>query len=568
MTLRSFDSSSYSYRGGIWPDAGRRERPDVSNVSNAPTAVDGDAPTVSALPDVYTSPLTSGDPDSNVKRSNSEGDVDVKITGPQHTSPQPAYHAATLPRSRDPSPNPGPSHHSLANPRGHDLPVEEPDLPTETVLLETQRPPLRHKASSGSEKSKRRFLSLRRTSQSPSPGLGSHPSSREPSPTPSLENLRALSPEPMSRPPKSPVPSGQPSLLSTLKSRAGDRQALSNTARETVRKWTVNWGGLKRDRDSVAASPEDTRDPRVRSASQKVKSSYAEIRAAVDERRDKDRRSSEGSSVPIPIPDPGHRERADSMSSTHNAQPSSLSSSLAGSSLLPSSTGSAGRWADEVSPPEPSSMRPPAIDIDGMPLDEPPVDSQDVNGMGPVPVTVISPPTPLPPRPIQSQPSKGKTMTIPGIHVRHRGEVMSMGYVPPSPPAPETKAGVSSVYRLWKHSPAGQSEHGDGDVERASSHSPPVLSADSAETTPEPSPTITTRPQAPPLPARTPTLSHSVPSDTSSVSPASAALKSIVSRDEECRTHDGEGIEASNPPAAVGPKPPLPPRKIQLQASA
>ncbi|KAI0004073.1 hypothetical protein BJV74DRAFT_875823 [Russula compacta] len=570
-----FDSSSYSCRGGIWPDAARREKPNVSNVSNVPPVVDDDVSTstISAPPDVDSS-FTSGDLDSNVKHHNSEGDSN-RNTGAQHTSHQPPNHrSAPLLPSGGFSPTPNPSHHNPVNSHEYDSPAEDSDLPTEAALLQAQHPPLRHKASSSSEKSKKRFLGIRRTSRTPSPGLGSRPSSRELSPASSQENLGTPTPEPPNssslhpdaRSTKSPVPSGQPSLLSTLKSRAGDRQALSNTAKETMRKWTVNWGGLRKDRDSSATSSEDAQDgqdTKTGPASQKVKSSYAEIRAAVDGRREKERQVSDVPSAPVRIPDRGHKERSVSVSSTYKPQGSSLSSSQTESAAAPSSARrSADHCADESSP-ELSSKRPPAIDVDGMPLD-----SQDLNGMSPVPVTDISPspPPPLPQRPIQSQPSQGKTMTIPGIHARNRGEVMSMGYVPPSPPAPEAKSGVSGVYRLWKHSPATQSEHADVDVERASPHSPPVLSVGGAETSPEPSHTNAPQPQAPPLPPRTPAMLHSVPSHSSSTSSASAALKSIVSRDEECRVQDDEGLEASSAAGPVSPKPPLPPRKIQALA--
>ena len=532
-----------------------------------PSAADDDVSTVTAPPDLDSSShtSTSGDLDPIAKPPNSEGNFSVRVdAGSQPTSPQPSYqHSAILLPSRGSSPTPEPSHQDLLNPREHGTPIEDLDSLTEAAQLEVQHPRLRHKASSSSEKSKNRFLGLRRTSLSPSPGLGSRSSSRSPSPAPSLDNFRTPSPEPLSRTSthsdvrstKSPSSSGQPSLLSTLKSRAGDRQALSNTARETMRKWTVNWGGLKKDRDSGATSSEDAqdgRDSKPRSASQKVKSSFAEIRAAVDERRERERRHSDVSSTPIPIPDRGHEERADSVSSTHESQgePSSASSSSAG-------------WFAET-PSELSSTGLPVIDVDGT---QP--DSEGLDGVVPPPITILTPPTPLPPRPIQSQPSQGKTMTIPGIHARHRGEVMSMGYVPPDPPVPEAKSPVSSVYRLWKHSPTTQSEHTDGGMERTGSRSSPVLGADSAETLSEPSPSdaMTPRPQAPPLPPRTPhTLP--VPGDSPSVSPASAALKSIVSRDGGSREKEGEGVEAtaSDPPAPVSPKPPLPPRKIQASA--
>ncbi|KAI0001763.1 hypothetical protein BJV77DRAFT_969552 [Russula vinacea] len=514
-----FDSSSYPCRGGIWPDAGRREKP---NVSGVPSTVDGDISTVSAPPDVDSSSLLSGDVDSDMKRSSSEGDVGV-TTGPRPTSPQPPYHrSVTLPLSGGSSPTPDTSHQPLLNPREHHPPVEDPGLSTEAPLLEVQHPPLRHKTSSSSEKSKRRFLGIRRASPSPS-GVGSRFPSHESSPTPSLENLRASSPEPYNaspprdaRPTKSPVLSSQSSLLSTLKSRAGDRQALSNTAKETMRKWTVNWGGLKKDRDSSvgsSANAEDGRDSKPRSTS--VKSSYAEIRAAVDGRKEKDRRSSEVSPAPIRIPDRGHKGRTGSVSSLHNPQGSSLSSSQTESSMVrPSSAGwSADPWVDETSPEQP----PPVIDVD-----ETQLDSGDVNGEEPTPTMTV-----LPPQPIQSQPSQGKTMTIPAIHERNRGEVMSMGYVP---------HWRHWVYRLWKSSPV--------------TH---------AETFPEPTPPSTARPRAPPLPPRTLTSLHPIPADPSTLSPASAALKSITSRDEEGRAQ--EGIEVSSPPPA-SPKPPLPPRKI------
>jgi hypothetical protein len=566
-----FDSSSYSSRGGIWPDAVRREKPDVAHDSHLPSAVDHvDVSTVSAPHDADSSTTTSGD-HSDVKRSNSEGDV-IVTTSPHPTSP---HRSATVPLSRDPSPTPDPSHqhsqHSFGphghHPPEHHPPAEDPDSSTEVALLEVQHPHpvLRHKSSSSSEKSKRRFLGIRRGS--PSSGLGSRPSSHAPSPTPSLENLRTPSPEPphSSSPPpdarrtKSPAPSGQSSLLSTLKSRAGDRQALSNTAKETMRKWAVNWGGLKKDhRDSSVASSVHAQDGRDnKSHSSSVKSSYAEIRAAVDGRKDR-RRSSEGPSTPIRIPERGHKGRAGSISSLHHAQGSSLSSSQTGSS---SAGWSADPWVDETSP-DLASQPPPTIDVDGTQLD-----SETVNGNEPAQAMTTLTPVPLPPRPIQSQPSQGKTMSIPGIHARNRGEVMSMGYAPPSPvAAAETKTGVSSVYRLWKYSPASHSEQldGDGNAEHAGTHSPPVLTADSAEASPEPTPTSTTRPQAPPLPPRTPASLHPVSSDSSEPSPASAALKSIASRDE-CRAQDGEGVVASSSPP-VSPKPPLPPRKIHVPA--
>ncbi|KAH9081804.1 hypothetical protein EDB83DRAFT_2334955 [Lactarius deliciosus] len=578
-----FDSSSYSRRGGIWPEAGRREKP---NVSTVPSAVDDEVPVTSVTLEVDPSPLLpSGDLD---KVSHLEGDVSVEAN---HTStpPQLPDRTTPLPTSRGSSPTPTHSlnhHDPLSSSNEHDPHAEDPDLLAEVAPLEAHRPTLRHQSSSISEKSKKkRFLGVRRTTRSPSPSIASHSSSRELSPAPSLENLRSSSPEPLSggsngsvRPPaKSPTFSSHSSLLSTLKSRAGDRQALSSTARETVRKWTVNWGGLKKDRDSSAASSEDARDGRNRSASQKVKSNYADIRAAVDGRREKERRNSDASSAPERIPDRGHKGRTDSVSSLHDGQGSSFSSQVESSPASSFVGGPVDPPVDETALPDQPVNRPPTIDVDGAQ-----VDLDDGTESESTPVTVISPPTPvpLPPRPIQSQPSQGKTMTIPGIHARHRGEVMSMGYVPPSPPAAaETKTtGVSGVYRLWKHSPAAQSEPAGGDDERARSRSPPVLNADgAAETTPESPPATAPRPTAPPLPPRSPTSLRPVPKVPSGPSPASEALMSIVSRDELSRVGSEEAPQADdggdgaetllpNPSGPVSPKPPLPARKIRASA--
>ena len=559
-----FDSSSYPRRGGIWPDACRREKPNAS-------ATDDDVPSTPAPPEVDPSAfLSPGDTD---KGPNLEGDANAE-SNHTSTSSQLPSRTTTLPASLGSSPTPSSSlnHHDRLSsvPDSH---AEDPNVLTEVAPLEAHRPPLRHQSSSLSEKSKkRRFLGVRRPTRSPSPSLASHSSSRELSPAPSLEKLRSSSPEPMSgsdhasvSAAKSPTFSSQSSLLSTLKSRAGDRQALSSTARETVRKWTVSWNGLKKGRDSNATLSEDAReDSRARSTttSPNVKSNYADIRAAVDGRRDRERRSSDTPSAPISVPDRGHKGRTGSVSSSHERQESSFSSSQAESSPASSFVGGSIDFpADETALPEQPVNQLPTIDVDGAQVD----------------LGEAGPPTPvaLPLRPIQSQPSQGKTMTIPGIHARNRGEVMSMGYVPPSPPAAEAKTGVSSVYRLWKHSPASQSDPASRDDEQAGPRSPPILNVDGAETTTSP-PATAPRPTAPPLPPRSPTSLRPLPRARvpSGASPASEALMSIVSRDEQCRagSEGGDGGDSGattltpNPPGPAGPKPPLPARKIHASA--
>lgn len=573
-----FDSSSYSRRGGIWPETGRREKPSVSTI---PSATDDDVPATVVLPEVDPSSLlTPADPD---KGFHTEGDVRVEAN--HSSTPPPLPHRPTTPsasRGSSPTPTHSLNHDLLSSANGPDPHAENPDILTEVAPLDVHRPPLRHQSSSSSEKSKKkRFLGVRRTSRSPSPSVASNSSSRELSPAPSLEKLRSSSPEPLSSPAtsrlaKSPTVSSQSSLLSTLKVRAGDRQALSSTARETMRKWTVNWGGLKKDRDqNNAASSEDTRDA---TASQKVKSNYADIRAAVDGRREKERRTPDLPSTPIHIPDRGHKGRADSVSSLNGRQGSSFSSQAESSPASSFVEGSVDPPADETALEEQPIKQLPTIDVDGAQ-----VDLEEATETDTTPVAGIPPPVPLPPRPIQSQPSQGKTMTIPSIHARNRGEVMSMGYVPPPPTAAEAKTGVPSVYRLWKHSPAAQSEPASQDDERARSASPPALTADGAETTPvlPPAPAPAPKPTAPPLPPRSPTALRTVPRVPSRSSPASDALMSIVSRDEQGRAgsegaqrddgnESGDGTTTLTPnppaPAPAGPKPPLPARKIHAAA--
>ncbi|KAF8899149.1 putative integral membrane protein conserved region-domain-containing protein [Infundibulicybe gibba] len=106
-------------------------------------------------------------------------------------------------------------------------------------------------------------------------------------------------------------PSSGSSFLSTLKSRAGDKQALSNTAKEAMRKWGVNWGNLRKDVSSSSAASDELPDDvstgsRMRTDStlaQKARASYAEVRAAVVERKGKGTsEDDERLSAPIPIP--------------------------------------------------------------------------------------------------------------------------------------------------------------------------------------------------------------------------------------------------------------------------
>ena len=77
---------------------------------------------------------------------------------------------------------------------------------------------------------------------------------------------------------------------------------------------------------------------------------------------------------------------------------------------------------------------------------------ENLNGVRPPPITILAPTIPLLPASDPTPNSTGKTITIPGIHARHRSKIKFTGYAPPNPPRTEVKSPVPSVYHLWKHS--------------------------------------------------------------------------------------------------------------------
>ena len=353
------------------------------------------------------------------------------------------------------------------------------------------------------------------------------------------------------------------SFLSTLKSKAADKQALSNSAKEAMRKLGVNWG-LKKD-ISANGSQDDVpdvgpSDARIRTDNTHGRPSYAEVRAAVTERRE---RRDDSGSAHIPVPN-GKGTRSTSASSGHLA-----SSTGVPISPLPVSQGG----SSEGSSKSVASSLPRSAIENAMGDSLKDRDFTDITEEHPRPSI------------IHTQPSQAR-MTIPGIHASHRGEPLSMGNIAPSP-SPESKSkgpAIQSMYRLWK-SPilAGQQPSQDNqstaraesDVERNADVAPLSLSAEVASSTPRPIP--------PPLPPRAISsnivVRHTPESSIApSTSPASDSLKNIAEREEMKRAspvhalsslslEGGESSPGDTPlelDTAKRPdnRPPLPPRRM------
>ena len=303
---------------------------------------------------------------------------------------------------------------------------------------------------------------------------------------------------------RSPSP---PSFFSTLKSRAADKQVISNTAKEAMRKWGVNWTGFIKkdavsDENSRNGSPPHLGSPLEDNFTHKARASYAEVRAAVAERKERERTAHIDDSSDTLHPSSSPSARASSNSILPNESASS------DAPISPSPGTSARLSVPRLSSKRSMSSMSRESDAQELPDTEEPVKSP----------------------PIHVQP-QAKTMSIPGIHASHRGEVQSMGYVAPqvqpTPTSPSENVlknpAIQSVYRLWK-TPSG-SVGPEAETQ--------VLSADSlAAVTPPMKPT------PPPLPPRSiPRNGDDTPADvvTSLSSSASQALKTIVLKDERIR---------------------------------
>ncbi|KAF9245728.1 hypothetical protein BU15DRAFT_85425 [Melanogaster broomeanus] len=594
-----FDSSEYEHRGGLWGDAARSEMPMA-----APATEEDSKPSV---PEPDTQPSEEAE-SSTVPHTQSEDEVTV-VTSPLALDGIPIIRSVTTSSGGSSTAARRPSWFSSGTvddePAGDDIREDEesdairgrrsgnssstpkPDAtftpPSDTItthpcdspeneqdkygLLSPQCPP-----RSSSTHSQAGSRSSRAHSMSSSAGGDEFPNY--------LSDSSATSRSPR----QSSGTSTTSSFLSTLKSKAADKQVLSNSAKETMRKWGVNWGGLKKDNngnthDEVPdVGPSDRRS---RTESTHGRQSYAEVRAAVTERREREQsEKGHGASSPIPIPQ-----------SNGSGRGKGRSPSMSGGSTSPGSTSA--KAVQEGGTTTPSKYGGASLSRslgDNVPHD--PFKDRDF--------TEVTEEHPVPSL-IHTQPSQARTMTIPGIHASHRGEVMSLGNVAPVSPIPESKPKgptMQSMYRLWKSpiltgqqpSQEAQSSSSSSSGERsdATERNHDVVSLSLTPEAAPPPPRLV----PPPLPPRTVSsvaVRHTPEvADSSSfapTSPASEALKSIVSRDETKRgsvelSATASGEEAVLPvnsvvqaqevtPPGVLPadnRPPLPPRRTQALA--
>jgi len=551
-----FGSSVYSHRGGIWADAARRER----QPTNMGASVDPNAHLpqvqIETSPEFISTTLVSPLPptqDPNLPAFVLEDNRDQDQDHPSDSSQKgEIFEASSPPRSITSAvAQTRPTSSSAAKRRSWFMTTRDEDsnAESETTLPHADDVPSRGRPEGFTRNfsSSSRSASTHSDTRLDSNATPSEPSSlpKTPPPIPRRRELPQQQPEmdgTVPAPPKSPQSffgrvgtnastnssgSTTSSFFSTLKARAADKEALSHSAKEAMKKWSANWASLKKGGSDEPVPGTD--DGQAKGAS------YAEVRRNVEERQ---------RTTNTPEHAPGTDE-TQSLSATDRTPPSPRTQG-GSRKLSVSSSLSTGPNLDSVS--HSASQDAPA--------------DRDDTSRDREPETDVTPPAP---HPIYTQPSAPKMMMIPGIHASHRGEVQSMGYVAPTPEPAEHKLkapAIQSVYRLWKNPGSGHPAASSSKEPTESSHleggdvgSPSSQSSQSDQPVPTSSPSSSSpnlkRMVPPPLPARTAVirpLEMSVtkaspdPAEFGNVS-ASAALRSIVSLDNNGRRRSSSSFE-------------------------
>lgn len=542
-----FGSTEYVHRGGIWPDAARRER-QPTNISESPDS-NAHLPQiqVETLPTTLVSPPPpTQDPNLSVFLAEDHKDQDQEHISNSRQNDE-SFEGSSPPRSATSAISHARSVSSGTTKRRSWFSTardEDPNAESEPSLLHADDESSRgrpEQVTPDSPSSSRSASTHSDTGLAPN-STPSEPSSLPKTPPP-LPRRRELPPRPSELDETVPALSRSPpslfgrvgtnasinsngsstgSFFSTLKARAADKEGLKDTAKETMKRWSANWASLRKGGSEEPAPGADDGQ---------VKRSYAEIRKHVEDRQ----RTSTSPGPPTETPSSSLGVSDRSTPSPH-AQTGSRNLSISGNLPAGPSTSD----SDSASHSESQNDR-----------DETSLDRDPETGVTP------------PPHPIYTQPSAPRMMVVPGIHASHRGEVQSMGYVAPTPePAePKLKAPViQSVYRLWKN-PGTSQPASTGKEPTESSHLEgedlgSLSSRPSQNDSPTPTSSTSASPNSkrqvpPPLPARTAAIR---PPETSvtKASPdltefgnvsASAALKSIASLDNNSRRHSSSSFE-------------------------
>lgn len=555
-----FDSLPYSHRGGIWPEAARKtsERDDTASDAGdrPPSSLSGLEAASKSEPAL--SPGLELSAQDVLDSSETEGTYSDALDSHKPQARRRTWFT-TVSKGTNPADLAAAESLPTSPPRGRFTESEPALQPPATRSrsnpsrgLEPSADTYRAGASSSYESNRNLTSSMSGRSATASPPLP--PKDYQPfltaddaSSVASLGETAPMSPSlsrtSSARSTNSHSTPTSPSFFSTLKSRSGgaDRATLGNQAKEAMRKLTVNWNSLKRNsqegsnvRDTSFEDNWDAGVPGSRASAAAPGVREARTDSQLLDGNEAERTpiatpgfpQAEPSAEAIPIPDMG-KSKARTLSI-------GSASSLAGSIGASSS---------------PGSSRDSASGSTSMKSAAPPVISRNTSGASSGPQAGDLPADVLAPAPIRTQPNQAKTMMIPGIHASHKGEVMSMGYVAPSPSPPtlenkmKASPAIQSVYKLWKNPANGANGASTSDSESAvplngHAESAPSLetSTPSSQNTPAPQ---FTRPAPPPLPPRTQTAKRApypeqtLSEDTVTPSAASEALKSIATKDAQ-----------------------------------
>ncbi|TEB38695.1 hypothetical protein FA13DRAFT_392752 [Coprinellus micaceus] len=466
-----FDSLPYELRGGIWADASRQAHPHTFQPTPPDIEADGLSTASAPLPSTFTPEppavqasqseavlATTSEPESSPEPTVPDVVVDDTSDSSQNDTRVKTWFSSV--RSDDgksssapdiliPPTNDGPEDEYRGRSLDSDGESSRRGSRSRQTSVHSTRSTRSIKSTSAQSQRAPEVNSLRRSlsrhfnfdKDEPSSSDGRH-SRRNSTTTPQRkqtdESQTGRSPSPVS-------------FFSTLKSKAGDKQALTNTAKETMRKWgmNVNWG-LKKDNASgsedssdIASSPSRLGVGQDASQGHKHRASYAEVRAAVAERKEREKPSDQSASRPT-SPLPPFDGAGASTSNTASNSATTLTpglSHIGDNAVNPSIMAAAAR----LSTPRLTTKK-------------------STPSMGHVNTDIDAEADPPPGTPIKAQP-QAKVMAIPGIHARHRGEIQALGHVAetPSPtPAPvpsrtlttlESKLKnptIQTVYRFWR----------------------------------------------------------------------------------------------------------------------